>query len=132
MTEKIKGAGGRPKFQIDYELVKELAELMCTHEEIASVLGCSAKTLARDAEFCLVHKKGMENGKMSLRRAQFTKAVTESNTVMQIWLGKQYLNQSEPRDKDPHEEESAPPVSIHFDVKAPVSEVKITRGKGEK
>jgi len=63
------------------------------------VLGCSHDTLARDEEFCVVHKKGMDEGKTSLRRLQWQTA-RGGNPTMQIWLGKQYLGQ---RDKQEDE-----------------------------
>lgn len=81
----------RPKFQIDYEAVRKLSSIQCTQQEIASFLGCSTDTLQRDAEFCDIYKKGLENGKMSLRRIQFKHA--EKNASMAIFLGKQYLGQ---------------------------------------
>lgn len=84
---------GRPKFQIDYDMVSKLASIQCTQEEIASFLGCHRDTLLRDDKFCDIYKKGMENGKMSLRRIQFKLA--EKNTAMAIWLGKQYLGQKD-------------------------------------
>lgn len=83
----------RPKFQIDYNLVEKLANIQCTQQEIASFLGCHRDTLLRDEKFCDIYKKGMENGKMSLRRIQFKLA--EKNTSMAIFLGKQYLGQKD-------------------------------------
>lgn len=83
----------RPKFQIDYETVEKLSSIMCTQKEIASFLGCSTDTLQRDEKFCDIYKKGQDTGKMSLRRYQWKLA--EKNTAMAIWLGKQYLGQTE-------------------------------------
>ena len=83
----------RPKFKIDYDMVEKLARIQCTQQEIASFLGCSVDTLQRDNEFCGIYKKGMESGKMSLRRIQFKLA--EKNPTMAIWLGKQYLGQKD-------------------------------------
>lgn len=82
---------GRPKKEIDYDIVEKLANIQCTQEEIASFLGVSVRTLQRDEEFCHIYKKGQENGKMSLRRIQYKLA--EKNTAMAIFLGKQYLGQ---------------------------------------
>ena len=82
---------GRPKKEIDYDMVEKLANIQCTQEEIASFLGVSVRTLQRDEEFCRIYKKGQENGKMSLRRIQYKLA--EKNTAMAIFLGKQYLGQ---------------------------------------
>lgn len=91
-------AGGRPKKVIDYEMVERLASIMATQEEIASFLDMSSRTLQRDGEFCRVYKKGLEKGKMSLRRQQFKLA--ENNTAMAIFLGKNYLGQSDKQDID--------------------------------
>lgn len=81
----------RPKFKINYDEVEKLSSIMCTQEEIASFLGCSVDTLQRDKEFYGIYKKGLDIGKMSLRRKQFKLANT--NATMAIWLGKQYLDQ---------------------------------------
>ena len=86
-------AGGRPKIQLDYEMIKKLAYIQCTQEEIANFLDVSVRTLQRDEEFCRLYEKGMNEGKSSLRRIQFKLA--EKNTAMAIWLGKQYLGQRE-------------------------------------
>ena len=81
----------RPKKEIDYEAIEKLASIQCTQEEIANFLDISVRTLQRDDEFCRIYKRGMDNGKMSLRRIQYKLA--EKNTAMAIWLGKQYLGQ---------------------------------------
>ena len=86
-------AAGRPKKIIDYRAVEKLASIMCTQEEIANILDISVRTLQRDEEFCRIYKKGMDNGKRSLRRNQFL--MSETNATMAIWLGKQYLNQKD-------------------------------------
>ena len=83
---------GRPKKQIDYEVVEKLASIQCTQEEIANFLNISVRTLQRDEEFCRLYKKGMDSGKMSLRRTQF-KIAEKGNASMAIFLGKQYLGQ---------------------------------------
>lgn len=87
---------GRPKFKIDYAVVEKLASIMCTQEEIAHFLGCTRDTLIRDKEFSYIYKKGLDNGKMSLRRAQFK--IAQTNATMAIWLGKQYLGQKDIND----------------------------------
>ena len=97
----------RPKKLIDYITVEKLAQMMCTQEEIASFLGISSRTLQRDEEFCRIHKKGMDTGKMSLRRNQFK--MSETNPTMAIWLGKQYLGQS-----DKIEQKNEHNVSIEY------------------
>ena len=93
MAEK-KNKGGRPKKPIDYEAVEKLASLMCTQQEIASYLSMGIRTLQNDPEFMRVFKKGIEKGKMSLRRQQYRQA-ENGNVTMLIWLGKQYLDQTD-------------------------------------
>lgn len=84
---------GRPKKVIDYIQVEKLAALMCTQQEIANFLDLNVRTLQRDSEFSRIYKKGMDKGKMSLRRHQFKLA--ENNASMAIWLGKQHLDQTD-------------------------------------
>lgn len=83
----------RPKIEIDFTMVEKLSNIQCTQDEIASFLGISTRTLQRNEEFCRIYKKGIENGKMSLRRIQWK--LSEKNTAMAIWLGKQYLGQKD-------------------------------------
>ena len=85
---------GRKKIEIDYEKAEKLASIMCTQSEIASVLGVSVALLEHNPEFIRIHKKGMEHGRASLRRMQYT-AANSGNATMQIWLGKQYLSQKD-------------------------------------
>lgn len=82
----------RPKIKIDPEMVQKLAQIFCTMEEIAAVVGCSVDTLER--RFADIIKKGKESAKASLRREQYKKAM-DGNTTMMIWLGKQYLEQTD-------------------------------------
>ena len=83
---------GRPKKELDIEIIQKLASIMCTNVEIAQVVGCHADTLADN--FSEYLKKGREEGKISLRRLQWTKA-QNANTTMLIWLGKQWLGQKD-------------------------------------
>lgn len=92
-AEPTKKKRGRPKAEINYDAVEKLASIHCTQDEIATFLGISVRTLQRDEEFCRVYKKGTEKGKISLRRTQFKLA--ERNPAMAIFLGKQYLGQTD-------------------------------------
>lgn len=85
---------GRPKIKLDYELIEKLAHIQCTQSEIADILGISTRTLRKDEEFCRIHKKGKQSGKISLRRLQW-KSAEKENVPMLIHLGKQYLGQRE-------------------------------------
>ena len=88
---------GRPSKPIDYETVEKLASIMCTQEEIASYLDLSIRKLQQDDEFMRVFKRGIDKGKMSVRRQQY-KMVEAGNATMAIWLGKQYLGQRDKQD----------------------------------
>ena len=77
--------------------VKKLAQLGCTQEEISSFLKISVDTLMRDDEFCGIYKRGMDKGRMSLRRKQW-QAAEDGNTTMLVWLGKQYLKQRDQKE----------------------------------
>lgn len=90
--------GGRPKLDIDPELVYDLAKIHCTNEEIASIVGCHRDTL--NERFSGIIEKGKHEGRRSLRRYQWG-LVEKGNTQMMMWLGKQILSQ---RDKFPDEE----------------------------
>jgi len=87
----------RPKLEINYDLVRELALIQCTQDEISSILHISDVTLRKNKMFLDIYKEAQEQGKKSLRRKQFDVAMT-GNTSMLIWLGKQYLGQTDKSD----------------------------------
>lgn len=90
---------GRPKIPIDRKQFESLCGLQCTKEEIASFFDCSVDTIENwchseyDSTFSAVFKQKRDVGKVSLRRSQFRMA--QKNATMAIWLGKQYLGQSD-------------------------------------
>ena len=89
----------RPRIEIDKEQFEKLCSIQCTVEEIAGFFDCSRATIERwckreykeDFDTTFGKKRGI--GKISLRRSQFRMA--ETNPTMAIWLGKQYLGQTE-------------------------------------
>lgn len=90
---------GRPKKIIDKEAFEKMCAIQCTLEEICDILGITDKTLnswckeTYGTTFSEVFAKKRALGKMSLRRAQFRLA--EKNAAMAIWLGKNYLDQTD-------------------------------------
>lgn len=101
-TEKKKFGGkqegsGRPKKEIDVDLVKKLAMIHCTKEEIASIVGCCKDTLYE--RFPDVLREGDEEGKMSLKRKMHEIALS-GNVQMLIWLSKQRLGYKERQPED--------------------------------
>ena len=84
--------GGRPRKEIDTELLYKLAQIHCTMKEMVDILGVSEDTLKR--RFAGIIDKGKAEGKMRLRRKQIEVAM-KGNAVMLIWLGKQILSKSD-------------------------------------
>jgi hypothetical protein len=91
---------GRPNKDFDKKQFESLCEIMCTQSEICSILGTTDKTLVKwckrtyKMDFSECFKRFSASGKMSLRRKQFEVA-RSGNVSMLIWLGKQYLGQTE-------------------------------------
>jgi len=73
---------------IDRDLVYKLACIQCSDQEIAEVVGTSAASLRK--RFNSILEKGKQEGKKSLRRAMWEKAIN-GDTRVQIFLSKQYL-----------------------------------------
>jgi AraC-like DNA-binding protein len=86
---------------VDPEQVRKLAGIGCTQDEIAVIVGLSKPTLRK--HFAEQMSSGLENFRMSLRRLQAKKAA-EGNVTMLIWLGKQYLGQSDRQEQKITEE----------------------------
>lgn len=90
---------GRPKKQLDQSSFEKLCGLQCTLSEIASFFDCSEDTVERwckrelKESFADAYKKYSASGKISLRRWQFKLA--EKSTAMAIFLGKNYLGQTD-------------------------------------
>ena len=92
-----------PRKVIDMNLLEKLALIQCTDGEISAVLGISVDTLSdREKDtpaFADIIKKGRLEGRKSLRRAQWAVALGDKenkpNPTMLIWLGKQYLGQTD-------------------------------------
>mgnify|MGYP003150527900 FL=1 len=83
---------GRPQKPIDEKVLANLSQINCTQEEIASILGISARTLQRRyADLIEVNKN---KGKASLRKRMYEKAM-KGNDKLMIWLSKQYLEMSD-------------------------------------
>lgn len=90
---------GRPPKEVNWDLFKELCEIHCTMEEISHILDIDDDVLRGKIKakfgttFQEAHKKFSATGKRNLRRDQFKLA--KRNAAMNIWLGKQYLDQKD-------------------------------------
>ena len=91
--------GGRPPARISWKQVEALCEIQCTQSEICSVIGVCEDTLDKHCKaehgisFSAFFKQKREGGHSSLRRSQWLMA--KKNPTMAIWLGKQYLGQTD-------------------------------------
>lgn len=103
IEDTIVNKGGRPRIELDFKTIDKLCAIQCTGEEIASVLDIDYDTLNRRLKqetgmsFTEYFIKKSGNGKASLRRRQFELAAN-GNVTMLVWLGKQYLSQSDKSD----------------------------------
>lgn len=101
-NEKKKNVGGRPSKLplINKEHFEGMCRIQCTKDEICSIFEIHEETLTKwchvtyNLGFSDIYKKLSSTGKMSLRRQQF-KTAESGNVTMQIWLGKQYLGQTD-------------------------------------
>lgn len=94
---------GRPKKQIDKAQFEKLCGIFCSRDDICDFFEVSKDTLIRwckatynNETFETIYKKMSAKGRSSLRRFQF--ALAEKNAAMAIFLGKNYLGQT---DRDP-------------------------------
>ncbi len=99
-----KKKAGRPRVNINWDELNKLCALQCTAVEIAYFFDCSVDTIERRIKdhdgvtFAEYFKKHSSEGKISLRRAQYSKAM-EGNVPMLIWLGKQILGQKDKQEQ---------------------------------
>lgn len=98
-----KNPAHRPVTPIDWDQVEKMCAIQCTGEEIAGVLGISYDTLERGCRrehrmsYADYSTQKRQDGRASLRRKQYTVAM-EGNPTMLVWLGKNWLNQTDKQD----------------------------------
>jgi hypothetical protein len=94
---------GRPRKDLtdkEWEMLLSMLRINCTQVECCSVLDMDDDTLERNiaerggVNFSQLYKRYAGQGKTSLRRMQYTSAEA-GNVTMQIWLGKQWLGQTD-------------------------------------
>ena len=90
---------GRKRIEIERREFEKLCGMQCTKEEIAGFFDVSEDTVERwvrrtyKAGFAEVWTAKSASGRASLRRTQF--ALAEKYPAMAIFLGKNYLGQSD-------------------------------------
>jgi len=115
--------GGRPrKLTADKATVDHIigmAAIFCTKAEVAAVLRVSRPTLDKffddNPEVAAAFEDGFGTGKMSLKRKQFKLA--DKNAAMAIFLGKNYLGQSDRQDHQ-HTGAGGGPIQHQVDLSA--------------
>lgn len=99
---------GRPPIQLDPKQGYTCGYFRATHETMAELFGVNVDTVRKamrdeNDPFSQAYKKGFSTMKMKLSEAQIHAALN-GNASLLIWLGKQYLGQSdtplEETDKD--------------------------------
>jgi hypothetical protein len=102
---------GRPKKELDEEVIARLSQIGCTQEEIGSVVGISARTLQRRYADLVAENKN--KGKASLRKVLWKKAL-KGDPKLLIWLSKNELGMV---DKI-HTTSTVEPLPLIIDAKA--------------
>lgn len=112
---------GRPPVQIDKRKFENLCAIHCTKDEIAGIFDCSPDTIENFCKktyfdekgepmtFSATFKRYSAGGKASLRRTQFRLA--EKSAAMAIFLGKQYLGQTDKIEQTVTEVEDLSPLA---------------------
>lgn len=111
---------GRPRIVIDQSQFENLCKMQCTETEICAWFGCCDETLntwckktyKKTFEQCFSIFR--EGGKISLRRSQWKLA--ETNPSMAIFLGKNYLGQSDDPRKYQRDETTEDKLDKFLDV----------------
>lgn len=90
-------AHGRPRAEIDLKAVEKLAASGASNPTLADFFEVNESTIHRrkrdDEAFKLAVARGQARAKVNLQLAQYETAVKRGNPTMQIWLGKQMLQQ---------------------------------------
>lgn len=93
-------AAGRPRKELDWKEFDKLCAIHATRREIADWFECSEDNIDNKCKeefgmnFSAYYQQKKAPGKISLRRKQYELAMSGSIPML-IWLGKQYLEQSD-------------------------------------
>ena len=102
---------GRPKKELDTEIIANLSQIGCTQEEIGSVIGISARTLQR--RYADLIEENKNKGKASLRKRMWERALKGDPKIL-IWLSKNYLNMVD----KVHTTQSVEPLPLIIEAKS--------------
>lgn len=91
---------GRPKVEINERQFETCIQLPLTKSDLAAILGCSVPTIERyikarfGCTFDTLREQKRSNFKKNILAKQYEMAVKGDRTML-IWLGKNYLEQSD-------------------------------------
>lgn len=117
---------------IDEKKFQSLCGMMCTEKEICDFFECSHDTINRwcHDHFGMTFGEAWDRfssfGKISLRRYQFNLAAV--NPAMAIWLGKQYLGQT---DDEKEEDKPLDKIEVKFTGENEERKARLDRLEGE-
>jgi len=126
MANTPKKPVGRPPEEFDLEQVELFGRFKATYDTMSSWFGVSTRTIERlmspenleETEFCRSYKKGMADLQLKLSEAQIRNALVENNATLQVWLGKQYLNQKDKQEIDSNIKSTNTEVSEYPELKS--------------
>ena len=97
--------GSTKPVTIDWEMVRKMATMHCSVRGVSAVLGVNEETMRKHCQreygmppgewFAIQSERGMCKVRYQLAKAQISLAIKDKNPTMLIWLGKQYLGQSD-------------------------------------
>lgn len=92
--------------EIDRDTLIKLAQIGCTYDEMGKFFGCHSSTV-RDRFSTLVNQVKAHT-RARLRQAQIDLAIEKQDKTMLIWLGKQFLHQTENGERNSDDRQPLP------------------------
>lgn len=91
----VEGIGGNT-VELNEEVLYEMAKTHCSFDQLGLIFGCSAMLISdKEKKWRPIVDKARAEQCKNLLAAQFATAIHDRNPTMQIWLGKQYLDQKD-------------------------------------
>lgn len=91
--EDKKPNGGIPRLELVPSVLYEMAKNFASYDTLGKIFGVSGAHVQQTYQDLV--EQARAEGRKNLHAAQYTSAVTDRNPTMQIWLGKQYLDQKD-------------------------------------
>ena len=101
---RVKKKVGAPKAKLDWEEIDNFLIAGCSGQEVAGYCGVNPATIYdrcltdNGMSFSEYSQRKKAKGNSMLRAKQFEQAIVNEDTAMQIWLGKNRLDQSDKKE----------------------------------